>query len=42
MDIGPQNDPMHPAFRPPLRVSLTMGAIGVLFLLGVLIYVLVG
>jgi len=32
---------MHPAFRPPLRVSLAMGAIGVLLLLGVLIYALI-
>jgi hypothetical protein len=42
MEIGPQNDPMHPAFSPPLWVSLAKGAIGVLILLGVLIYVLVG
>ena len=34
---------MHPAFwpRPPLWLSLAKGAIGVLILLGVLIYVLV-
>lgn len=44
MDIGPQNDPMHPAFspRPPLWLSLAKGAIAVLILLGLLIYVLVG
>ena len=45
MDIGPQNDPMHPAFsppRPPLWLSLAKGAIGVLILLGLLIYALVG
>ena len=41
---GLQNDPMHPAFippRPPLWLSLAKGAIGVLILLGLLIYALV-
>jgi hypothetical protein len=38
-----QNDPMHPAFssRPPLWLSLAKGAIGVLIVLGLLIYALV-
>jgi hypothetical protein len=41
---GLQNDPMHPAFsrRPPLWLSLAKGAIGLLILLCLLIYVLVG
>jgi len=41
---GLQNDPTHPAFlppRPPLWLSLAKGAIGVLILLGLLIYALV-
>jgi hypothetical protein len=44
MDLGTQNDPMHPAFspRPPLWLSLAKGAIGVVILLGLIIYVLVG
>ncbi len=38
-----QNDPMHPAFspRPPPWVSLAKGAVGVLILLGLVIYALV-
>jgi hypothetical protein len=41
---GLQNEPTHPALspRPPLWLSLAKGAIAVLFLLGLLIYVLVG
>jgi hypothetical protein len=44
MGIGPQNDPMHPAFspRPPLWLSLAKGVVGALILLGLLVYVLVG
>jgi hypothetical protein len=44
MDIGPQNDPMDPAFspRPPLWLSLAKGAVGVLLVLGLLVYALTG
>jgi hypothetical protein len=39
-----QHDPMHPAFspRPPLWLSLAKGAIGLLILLGLVVYALVG
>jgi hypothetical protein len=43
MDVGTQNDPMHPAFssRPPLWLSLAKGAVGVSIFLGLLIYAVI-
>jgi len=46
MDMGPQNDPWHPAFLPPRRPlwqSLVLDAIGPLLLvIGLIIYLVVG